>query len=147
MWPFRRKSDQTKLNPVPDEIRAYYQAETKDKMWKIWLLSAVTFVGTLIVVLLIFWGGRWTWRHFRADQKANQASQSQSAATIDHSKRPSTPSKPSKPQKPNGSPATGEADNSHHTTGQAPSAPAEVSGGATGNSSQLIDTGPGNIDL
>jgi hypothetical protein len=134
------KADDVSI-PVPEEIKAYYQAESKDNMLKIWLLSAATFVVTLLVILGIFWGGRWLWRrsHQPSSKPAPIANQDQSQDKKPANSAPATPSASS-------TPAPAPAPTPTNTSAPAPS-PAASSTPSTSNSSQLIDTGPGNVDL
>lgn len=69
---FGRKKQDAGTDEVPAEIKDYYQAGKRDRMWVVWLLSAATFVATVIVVLGLFWGGRWAYRKITADKPTNQ---------------------------------------------------------------------------
>ncbi len=60
MWPFRRK--QTEDKKVPEEVQEYYQAEKRERVGLAWILSIVTLAATMLIVLGLFFGGRWTYR-------------------------------------------------------------------------------------
>ena len=131
MWPFRRQVKKTSVNPVPEEIKAYYQSESKDKLWKIWVLSILTFLVTLLIILALFWAGRGLYRHFNrpAETPIKEVKQSQ-------------PKKPQADSRSN--------DNNTGTQPAAPQpAPQTTTPPTTGPSSSapLADTGPGNVDL
>lgn len=51
MWLFKRSGKEMNTG-VPSETNV-------QPMWLIWLLSAGTFVVTVLIVLGLFWGGRW----------------------------------------------------------------------------------------
>ncbi len=56
MWLFKRSGKEISTG-VPSETNV-------QPMWLIWLLSAVTFVVTVLIVLGLFWGGRWAINRF-----------------------------------------------------------------------------------
>lgn len=66
---FSRKKKTTDNQAVPEEIRDYYEAEKRDRMWVVWLLSGATFLITVLVVLGLFWAGRWAYREIIQDDK------------------------------------------------------------------------------
>ena len=63
---FNRKSKQS-ASSMPPEVQEYYQSERRGRMGMAWLLSAVTFVGTVLVVLGLFYSGRWVYRSVTND--------------------------------------------------------------------------------
>lgn len=63
-----KKKNGASKQQVPDEIKEYYQAEKRDRMWVVWLLSGATFIVTVLVVLGLFWGGRWAWQRVNNDE-------------------------------------------------------------------------------
>lgn len=60
MWPFRRKQTEDDT-PVSKEAEKYYQAEKRERIGLAWILAVVTLAGTVIVVLGLFFGGRWVY--------------------------------------------------------------------------------------
>ncbi len=97
--PFRR-SKNSQQN-VPPEVAEYYQAEKKQRLGMAWLLSAATFVVTVLVVLGLFFGGRWIYRQVKHDNntgtsisqeepKSDQTNESQKAADTNASQNQST---------------------------------------------------------
>lgn len=131
MWLLRRRNKAPiKPIPVPEEIKAYYEAEQKQQSWRLWALSAATFTGTLAIVLLLFFGGRALYQNFKdsKNQPKNTANTTIKAPAASSNKPSnSTPSGQSTPS--TTPPAT-----------SPPPAPQNAS------SHQLIDTGPGNVD-
>ena len=142
MWPFKRKSSKESLNPVPEEIKAYYEAENKQSSWRIWAVSIATFVGTLVVILLLFWAGSWAYHQIKDSNKASQTNQSQKASESSKSEQSkksedsnsnSGSTQPKPPTQPKPTPAP------------APTPTAETTPAPQPNSDQLANTGPGNL--
>jgi cytoskeletal protein RodZ len=44
---------------TPSVAKDYYQSAQPQRMWLVWLLSVGTFIITVVIVLGIFWAGRW----------------------------------------------------------------------------------------
>ena len=42
-------------------------APARQNMWVVWLLSIITFIVTVLIVLGLFWAGRWAVRQFTKD--------------------------------------------------------------------------------
>lgn len=75
IWPFNRRKQN---DAVPQEIQQYYQAERRERVGMAWLLALSTLVLTVLLVLGIFFGGRWVYRQIRDDnggQPENVATQ------------------------------------------------------------------------
>ncbi len=56
MWSFRKKDELETSTEEP--------TSTQQNMWLVWLLSIATFVLTVLIVLGLFWGGRWVVHQF-----------------------------------------------------------------------------------
>lgn len=69
MWSFRRKKAQE--SNLPAEISEYYQAENKSRLNRAWVLSVVTFLVTTLIVLGLFFGGRWIYERFISGDSEN----------------------------------------------------------------------------
>lgn len=69
----RNKSDNS--GAVPTEIHDYYQAERRDRTGVAWLLAAGTLIGTVLIVLGLFFGGRWAYRALTGNNKPNAVTQ------------------------------------------------------------------------
>ena len=93
MWSLKRKQQ---------EVKDYYQATSGNNMWMVWILSAITFVGTILVVLALFWGGRWIYQKVTAPdnnkpavtetgQSSNESDQAQNGGQPAANPSPSTP--------------------------------------------------------
>jgi hypothetical protein len=125
---------------VPAEIREYYQAEKRDRMWVVWLLSGATFIVTVLVVLGLFWGGRWTYHKIKGDNKPA----TQTATTED--KPAEQKQEQSKPQ---GTDSNSGASGTTNTT-PAPSTSAPSTSATTPktgpSASTLVNTGPTSDD-
>jgi hypothetical protein len=85
MWSLRRKNSSTIAKPTkaaPSEVTEYYKAEKRDRLWGVWLLSLATFFGTLVVVLGLFWGGRWVYHQFTDKKKPETVSVGQKPQSV-----------------------------------------------------------------
>jgi len=62
MWPFkRRQKNEGVTDQLPPEVQQYYQAEHRERIGMAWLLAFLSLVLTIVVIVGIFFGGRWTW--------------------------------------------------------------------------------------
>jgi hypothetical protein len=59
----RKKSDDS--TALPEEVNSYYQAENRERTWMAWLLAIVTLAVTAIIIIGLFFGGRWVYRKVR----------------------------------------------------------------------------------
>lgn len=62
----RNKVDETGM---PVEVDQYYQAESTGRGPITWVLALVTVLITVLVVLALFYGGRWAYRKFHHNTK------------------------------------------------------------------------------
>ncbi len=62
IWPFNRRKQSSTQKPVPKEVEQYYQSERRDRVGVAWLLAGVTLILTVMIVLGLFFGGRWAYR-------------------------------------------------------------------------------------
>ncbi len=101
MWPFKDKKK--KNADVPAEIKDYYQAEKREKRGMAWLLAVGTLLATVLVVLGLFFGGRWAYKKITA----KKTKPTQTAEVKQGNQSPQTPAKPqTAPKKPDAKPAT-----------------------------------------
>lgn len=63
---FRRKNNQVSSDP-------YYSNQQSNKPMA-WLLAVVTFVVTLLIIMALFFAGRWVWRHTLGDNSSGTES-------------------------------------------------------------------------
>lgn len=141
MWSFKRKPKQTPASPVSEETKAYYQSESKDNRARVWVLSILTFILTLVIILGLFWAGRGLYRYFNKPDALTPSSSQQNKA-------------PSKENLDSKKPDSGSNKDTSATTGTQPSAPQPTTPAPTtsptpspSSSTPLIDTGPGDVDL
>ena len=66
---FRRKNNQVSSDP-------YYSNQRSNKPMA-WLLAVVTFIVTLLIILGLFFAGRWVWRHTFGDDNSDTSSTTQ----------------------------------------------------------------------
>ena len=133
---WRKKSQDTVL---PTEIQDYYQTEKRERAWVAWALGLATFIGTALLVLGLFTGGRWAYRKLTSDPATPVAVQ-QDATPQDPDKSfnqtPSSTTPPSTTPASQNTPPT----STPTTTPQTSS----TSTSRTNASSNLPNTGPGD---
>ncbi|HSX23733.1 MAG TPA: hypothetical protein VLE74_01405 [Candidatus Saccharimonadales bacterium] len=142
IWPFNRNKDQSA--EVPQEVQDYYQSENRERSWVAWLLATGTLLVTVVVVLGLFYGGRWGYRKLKHQPAKTPTVAVQKPATASQPQTP--PASPSTPQAapsaipgPNVTPQT-----SSTSTSKTASTPATTATVQPANSN-LPNTGPGNI--
>ena len=121
MWPFNRKKSLSS------------QGYKTERMWLVWLLSILTFVATVLIVLALFWAGRWSWRRLSGKPKT---------PTVTVQKPRNDDTKKAEPTKPssNSTPSTGNTNNTPSASGNNSTAPPTTP--ATGSTAPLPNTGP-----
>ncbi|MEO5627529.1 MAG: hypothetical protein ABIQ89_01415 [Candidatus Saccharimonadales bacterium] len=80
MWPFNRKKnseDSLKDKVSPKAVKEYYEAGGNRQGWVVWLLSIAAFLVTLLIVLGLFWAGRWTWHKLTDSSSKNEPATTQ----------------------------------------------------------------------
>lgn len=146
MWPFNR--NKTADGTTPPEVQDYYQSEHRDRSWLAWVLGIGTLLATILVVLGLFYGGRWVYRKVKPQDNPNtaQVQTENPAPQTEENQQPAgqapqdapgpnaavTPN-PS-PQAPSGTPTP--------TPTPAPVAQAPNTQGKAGSSDDLPTTGP-----
>lgn len=84
----RNKVDQAGM---PTDVQNYYQTENRERTGMAWLLALGTLLVTVIVVLGLFFGGRWTFRKLKnTDKPAPVAVQTDKSKEDDHAEEPAT---------------------------------------------------------
>lgn len=61
IWPFNRKK-KVENEALPDEVKEYYESGRKQQTGMAWLLAFGTLVVTVVLALIIFFGGRWVYQ-------------------------------------------------------------------------------------
>lgn len=129
-------------NEVPAEIKQYYQSERRDRMWVVWLLSGATFVITVLIVLGLFWGGRWAYNKLRDNKNGGQATTAQQGSEEDQeSAGQNDEQQPSTPGDSNASSDTNSGTSGQTGAQNQQSAPAAASN-ATPSTGEMPRTGP-----
>lgn len=62
---FNRKKKSTIVLP---ELEKYYEAERRERTGLAWILALVSVAGVALVLIGVFFGGRWTYRHFKSNK-------------------------------------------------------------------------------
>lgn len=80
MWPFKRQSNQNQSD-VPKEVQQYYQSERRERTGIAWLLALATLAVTVVLALVLFFGGRWLYRTFFGNNGQNSTGTTQQEQT------------------------------------------------------------------
>ena len=149
MWPFnrRKKSDEAS---VPPEVQQYYESEHRERVGLAWLIAFLSLIVTVIVIVGLFFGGRWAYR--KIAHKDNPVGTTQ-VATPNQSTSPLP--NPTTAQKP-ASPKTGGSSSKPKSTSVSKPAQTSTSKQKTSvakstssnkivaNNSKIVNTGPGD---
>ena len=115
---------------LPPEIQAYAQAERRERVGMAWLVGIISLVVTVLVLALLFFGGRWLYRKIAGTESSTPTTTTQRPA-------------PETPRSDQGQTDTTDNDsNQTDTPVQAP-VPVVPSTGADQSPAQsLVQTGP-----
>ncbi len=151
VWPFNRKKDNTTDSSLPPEVHEYYQAERRDRTGMAWLLAAGTLVATVLLVLGLFFGGRWVYRAVtdRNDDAATTQTEEgseESQADSDRSQSPQdTDGQSGDEQSGENGQGDDETDDQPVQPLPAPTEPSDTPSAPEGSASDLPGTGPGDM--
>ena len=95
-FPHRNKENQDSDTNLPPELRKYYENGRRERTSVAWLLAFASLLVTVLVVLGVFFGGRWIYRKIANHGKSGQVSTTQTS----HNSSPSKPNIPAQPAKP-----------------------------------------------
>ena len=152
MWPFRRNKTN---DGTPPEVQDYYQAESRQRSGMAWLLGLGALVVTVLLVLGLFYGGRWVYRKVRTQDRPNTAQVQQENANNQGNEQspesgqpgnqpennPSTTPSPS-PQPPSGTPSPAPTPAPAPTPGSTPTSGPVATNTQGKGTSDLPTTGP-----
>lgn len=152
IWPFnRRPKDETEAN-VPEEVKEYYETERRERMGVAWLIAFGSLVATILIVLGLFFGGRWVYRKV-AHKTTNKPTTTQTASnTKSQTEQQKAANNKSNPNPSSGSSQPGQAGTSSpsasgNTSQPSPSgqsAPSSSSSAPASSNQHLSQTGPGS---
>jgi cytoskeletal protein RodZ len=135
-----RKKQQTTTN-IP-ELQEYYATQQKESTGKAWLLAIGSLLVTIVILVGLFFGGRWLYRKVTKNDKPAATSQNGSAgstiANKDSDKKNTAPSKDNGAV-PTPTPATTPAQGVSPAQSEATNKSA-----AAASTTRLADTGPGD---
>lgn len=60
-----RRNKSANSPALPEEVNDYYQAEKRDRTWMAWLLALLSLAVTTLLIMALFFGGRWVYRKIR----------------------------------------------------------------------------------
>lgn len=144
MWPFNRNKKPTDTK-TPPEVKQYYTSEHRERVGLAWLIAFLSLIITMVVVIGLFFGGRWAYRKI-ANNKPVTPAKPQTVA-----KQPAKPNQTvSEPAKPgNDSTSQKPASSSSYTPTTSTPAPAQSQSTATTpvtsqpQAQKITNTGPG----
>lgn len=133
IWPFNRKKASQADQNVPDEVREYYESGNK-RTGMAWLLAFATLVVTILLAMILFFGGRWVFRQFTdndqpqppkteqttTDELTPQQQPAPTAQQGSSSTSTTTPSNSTSTSTQNSSPTTGPSTTEVPNTGPGP---------------------------
>ena len=64
--------NKTKATVLP-ELEKYYDAERRERSGLAWILALVSIAGVVLVLIGLFFGGRWIYRNLKNDKKPTVA--------------------------------------------------------------------------
>jgi len=150
IWPFNRKKQDDTL---PEEVKEFYESGRKERSGMAWLMALGTLIVTVVLALLLFYGGRWVYNKLAGnDEPENQPTetseqtQQQQTSSNDNNNQPPSANNNSNPSNQQGSSST----NTNQPSTPQPSqtqpnnTPSQSNTPSTGSSSpEVPDTGPG----
>ncbi len=67
---FKRKKP---TNVLP-EVEEYYQAERRDRAWLAWVLALVSVLVVVLIIIGLFWAGRWVYNQITDNDDSSDVS-------------------------------------------------------------------------
>jgi hypothetical protein len=138
---FRR--NRTEEAAMPPEVQSYYQAENRERAWVAWLLAIATLFATVLVVLGLYFGGRWAYRKINNTDNKNTATVQTDTAKDKNTTAPTNPSQPTSSNP--SSPSTPTAPTNTGSTAAPATSGTTTAPGAQARNPNLPNTGPGDI--
>lgn len=135
-WPFNRNKQQDQT--LPEEVQEYYESGRKQQTGMAWLLALATLVVTVLLAVLLFFGGRWVYQKIAGDDQSEETPTQQvdQPQSDEQQSAPSATDTQSSNQQGSSSTST--------STPSAASTPSSTTTPTTGSSgSEIPDTGPG----
>jgi cytoskeletal protein RodZ len=135
MWLFGKKQEET--------VSKTAAAPGQPRMWTVWLLSIATFIVTILIVLGLFWAGRWIVHQFTKQPAPTPTKTGQNTSTNNRGAAPAPQAQSGTTN--NSGTSSGSSSSTSPTTTPAPnSSPSSNSSSQT--SQNLVNTGPTSDD-
>lgn len=99
IWPFNRRKRET---DVPLEVQEYYQSERRERVGVAWLLAILSLIATVLLVLGLYFGGRWVWNKITDDDDTQTTTQTDTSEETTGT-QPEEPAGPSQTDEPSDS--------------------------------------------
>lgn len=138
IWPFNRKRQDQAL---PEEVQDYYDSSRKQRTGMAWLLALGTLVVTVLLAVLLFFGGRWVYQQFAGDDEPAQETTQTESPEQDATDQAATPSGNNQQGASNQ-----QGSSSTNTATPSPATPAPTPNtGSTGSEIPATGPGPGGL--
>lgn len=136
---FKRNSSQN--TDASSQVTDYYQSEKSGRKPVAWLLALGTFIVTLVIILGVFFVGKWGYHKFTNRNKSNQQAQTTGTSNTTDTSRQASDNNSSTPTSNSAADQNTSAPQTSSTSTSTPSGPAANSPAAT-PPSRLVNTGP-----
>ncbi len=142
IWPFNRKQ---KSDDLPEEVKEYYESGRKQRTGMAWLLALATLVVTVVLALVLFFGGRWVYQKIFGNDEPAPAPTEQAPTDQAETDQAPVPEDDSDANEASLSSPEGSDSETPAATSSSPTDSADTSATpSTGDStSEIPDTGPG----
>ncbi len=148
VWPFNRKKQEDQA--LPEEVQEYYEAGKRQRTGMAWLLALATLLVTVVIALLLFFGGRWVYQKFsnndepQAPLTGQTDNQDQNTGADNSGAQTETPAEDQAANTPAANNQQGSSSANTTQSSPAPSPSSQTETPDTGPSdSEIPDTGPG----
>ncbi len=146
MWPFKRKQQPkpSSNKKMPKEVQQYYKSEQRERVGLAWLIAFASLILTVLIVLGLFYGGRWAWRKVANNDDNENVSTTQTKSPSESSV-PNESNKSESGSSSNGNNPSSSSSGSNDSNTNGSKSSGSTSGSNSSSSQNLSNTGPGNI--
>lgn len=134
--------NKNKSAKMPPEVQKYYDSEQRERVGLAWLVAFVSLLVTVLVIMAVFFGGRWIFRKVTNDNGGSNTSQTANKPTTSESSSSSEANKTKSDS--SSSNSTSKSESSQSSSSKSSSSNND-SGVKAPESEDLSNTGPGNL--
>lgn len=139
IWPFNRQKQDSN---VPLEVQEYYQSERREHVGVAWLLAGLSLIATIIVVLAIYFGGKWIWNKIHDNDNESVTTTQTEETTSQSSGETSSSSTSSEESSTSSADENSSSSQTSETSSSNSSHSASASGSQSAETQSLTNTGP-----